>query len=268
MIQTKKWLTLLLIVSYIPCCINKTPNAQQKVSIRQNAAGFINPAPRLSDLRFKSASVLPYYRDRKKVKKVILSREAYGKDKMTYDDFGGSRDRGEDHPVVTAAREFYEEANIPKTVGLTLPQTQDYIDIAKTKNTKYIIAYSNKQGTCNVTFVTSFDPYKDALFKNFYDVRKHETRFHYKEKDRLAIVTWQNLKNAITGHNRNWFSRSFFRASTQNIKVNALVQDPRTKKFHQQIITLRPFLVKKLRMFFMGDKYQQGLNKKIRFYNE
>jgi len=220
-----------------------------------NLIGPINAAPRLTHFAFGSASVLPVIMHNNE-KCVILSREAFGGARGTYDDFGGSRDKGERHPVVTAAREFYEEAILQKTIGLNVQQVQNYIDISKTNNTKYIVGYS--QGRVkNVTYITHFDQHKTEFFNNFYPARRRATDHHLREKDRIAIVKWQVLTKT--------FAKS---RNTRNVKIEALVMNPITQKWYKSYVTLRAFFIKKLRPFFLDRPYEPGMDPKIRFYNE
>jgi hypothetical protein len=205
---------------------------------------------RLSDYPFNSASVLPVcYHQGKKY--AILSQEAFGSAQGTYDDFGGSRDAGENHPLITAARECHEEAIIVLTLGLTLEEFQRYIDIAKTNNTVFIIAYAK-----NVTYIVYFDRYKKPLLNNFYRALKKTTDFHSREKNRIALVRWKLLKKTVANAKR-----------ASNIQIEALELDPITLLFQKKNVTLRPFFIKKMQPFCMDKPYQQGRNKKIRFYD-
>src|SRR5207244_7730483 len=166
MIPKKKLLVLLIAALTLPACTNTKIIRQQKSIPRQKKA-FLQPAskaPRLSQLKYSSASVLLFYIDKHGTEKVILADEAHGWDKGTFADFGGKRDKGEVHPVQTAAHEFYEEAIIPNIFGWSLPQTQDFIDIAKSNNTQQINVFSNKK-ICHVTYITDFTNYRDTLFK-------------------------------------------------------------------------------------------------------
>lgn len=63
----------------------------------------------LSQFDYKAAWVLPYIKHGG-ARYFLLGRESAGSDAGTWDAFGGKRDRGEKHPVVTAARESYEES--------------------------------------------------------------------------------------------------------------------------------------------------------------
>jgi len=218
---------------------------------------------KLSDLNYKSASVLPYYYHHRE-KWAILPREAFGKDKGTCDDFGGSRDKGETHPVQTAGHELYEEAIASQTLGLTLRQTIDFIN----KNSTYIISYSDNRGTCNVTYITNFDHCKNQFFKNFYNARNNAPSHKYKEKDKIFIVKWKNLKKAIIDQANSFTNRWFGRFFNRRLTVKALELDPHTNQFNPANVTLRPFFVKKMRSFFLNKPYQHGMNKRIRHYNE
>lgn len=214
---------------------------------------------RLSDFKFNSASVLPYYTKRN-VKYVILSREAGGRDRGAYDDFGGSRDQGEDHPVISAAREFHEEAIIEGTIGLNLQETQNYIDSTASRHTTHIIAYTTPAGNGQVTYITNFSKYKNQFINAFYTARKNATNWHNREKDRIAIVKWNDLKKAISNQEDK----------KTIVTVLARVVDPKTGTLrkNEQEITLRPFLIMKLKGFMRDEPYERGANKKVRFYSD
>lgn len=212
--------------------------------------------PALSDFQYGSASVLPFYNSRR-TKYVILSREKWGRDAGTYDDFGGKRDKGENHPVISAAREFWEEAILDGTIGLSLARTQSYIDIAKSRNTHYIIANTTKKRAKNVTYITNFNKYKTQFINNFYKARRNSTKRENKEKDRIAIVKWQDLKDAIVNHQH----------TSTSVYVTASVINPITNKGEQQQILLRPYLVIKLRDFFRDQPHIKGKSRKIHFYS-
>lgn len=212
--------------------------------------------PRLSNYRFKSASVLPIY-TYKKTKYAILAREAWGKplnkggSRGTYDDFGGSRDKGERHPVITAAREFFEEAILSISIGLNLAEVTKYIDIAKTDNTQAIVAYAH-----NVAYITNFNPYALTLLRNFYRARRETNDVHSKEKNSIAVVKWDVLKKTIQQNPHD-----------TGVSVEALELNSKTRRFEKKLIPLRTYFVKKLRPFFTEKPYKEGLDKKIRFYD-
>lgn len=208
---------------------------------------FSEPSPRLSTSNFSTACGLPFFVHSDGKKYFILSREAGGSDKGTYDDFGGKRDPGENHPIISAAREFWEEA-ILTCVGFSLPDTQKFID-PTSGNTLFVNAFGQ-----SVTYVVDFSRYKDAFFKNFYAARK-KARGHFREKDRIAIIEWDMLKATIAQSKE-----------LAGIKIKAAILNPDDLKWYQETITLRPYFVKKMRSFFTDSSYVQGENEKIRFY--
>lgn len=250
MLKNKSLILLLTLLTYTTT-YNKSISSSFAQATADKQTEQITTAPqRLSEYDFGSGSVLPFMRKHKNYF-FILSREAYGKAKNTYDDFGGSRDPGENHPVITAGREFFEEAIIQASIGLSLENTYNLIDIAKTQNTEYIIAFSR-----NVAYLTDFTKYTDKFFNNFYAARKTMTDFHFKEKDRLALVEWELLQRTIKNSKSN-----------KGVVVEASVLDPQDQQWKTEQITLRDFFVIKLRPFFMNKPYKQGMNKKIRFYD-
>ena len=207
-------------------------------------------ALRLSTYGYGSASVLPICKHHS-AKCIILGREAFGKSRGSYDDFGGGRDKGENHPVITAAREFFEEAILALSIKLSLAETQNYIDIAKTSHTINIIVHAR-----NVTYIINFNRYKKLFLKNFYKARKQTNNPLWREKDRIALVKWDMLKKTINDNSNN-----------SGLQIEAWEVDPITQLLNKKIIILRSSFVKKLRSFFMDKQYRQGLDKKIRFYN-
>ncbi|HLJ30884.1 MAG TPA: NUDIX hydrolase [Candidatus Babeliales bacterium] len=239
----------------------QSKSSQSSTKRKRHRPQPASSAPRLSELKYTSASVLPYYFDQQGVKKVILADEAHGWDRTTFADFGGKRDNGETHPVQTAAHELYQEAIIPTTLGWSLDQTLDFIDIAKSGNTQLITVYSRKK-TCHVTYFTDFTPYRHTLFHHFPGARRHATQSEFREKNKLAIVEWDTLKNVVSQQ------RSSYTPKNMPVRISALVQNPRTGKFNTEMITLRPAMVMSLRPFFLNRMYVQGWSKKIRFYNE
>ena len=211
----------------------------------------------LSNFDFGAGSVLPTFITQNGTKYLIVSREAHGNDKGTYDDFGGKRDyigpkqnqKKEAHPVITASREFFEEAILMLSIGISLPDTKKFIDVDNVY-TEYVIAYGH-----NVTYITDFTTYADTFFANFYTAFNTTTNRHSKEKDRIAIIEWNALKTVVNNTRFN-----------TGIVMDALVLNPLDQKWYTEKITLRPFFVKKLRPFWMDRLYLQGKNSKIRFY--
>lgn len=217
----------------------------------------IQAGQRLSDFDFGAASVLPVFTDAVGTKYLILSREAHGTDKGTYDDFGGKRDyigpkqnqKRESHPVITAAREFFEEAILALSIRLSLQKTREFIDL-KASNTEAVVAYGH-----NVTYITDFGVYADQFFDNFYKAFNTTTSKHSKEKDRIAVVRWDTLCTTIAQNKFN-----------TGVTIHALVLNPSGQRWDNERIQLRGFFVKKTRPLFTNQPYQPGSNKKIRFY--
>lgn len=221
-----------------------------------------NKAPRakstqqksLTEFNYASASVLPityFERNGQQVKYAILARESGGKDAGTYDDFGGSRDHGELHPAITAAREFFEEAICANTLGMSLNDVRHYIDI-KTGNTELILAQGHR-----CMFLTHFIAKDMIRFKNNFHHARAKARGKFREKDRIATVHWDLLKDAIKKSQ-----------SDKGVTVQARLVDPATghDEGHKTTITLRPLLVKKLRPLFENKDFNMGKSSKIRFY--
>jgi hypothetical protein len=200
----------------------------------------------LSSISYSAAGVLPLFTKNNKLY-AVLSREAYGRNKGTYDSFAGSRDAHEHNPTVTAARECAEEMISHRTMNLSVKQMQQYIDPRK-KHTTMVLAYPSFK---YVLFITHFDAHINAFLRNFYPVLRKTRQFKYREKDRIAIVAWDDLQHTIL-HNKN--------------QVCAEVLDPYTNKATSCMITVRPIVLRCLRPFFRNNRYQSGQYKKIRFY--
>ena len=248
---------------------------------------------RLSQFDHKSAAVLPTFTHRN-IKWAILSREAYGRTKKyTYDAFSGGKDKGETHPIQTAAHEFLQEAILERTLEWNLEDVENFID-PDNEYTWVVVAYDpsfakaseGKQDinpVRNVTYIVNFNKYKTKLFKKFYDARIQEKKLgHYAllrstsyegqvttEKDRLAKVRWRDLERAIINQeNKLKTACPSELVERSRVTVSAYVLNPETRKFNKETITLRPILVMTLRPFFLGCDHEQGENEKIRYYNE
>ncbi len=266
-------LTLILTLGLTGCDKSKALKSTSCPSQVQSSDTFS-----LADYRCYSASVLPTITEDGELY-AILSREAYGRKHKfgklhKYDDFSGGRDEGEEHPIETAAHEFFQEAILSGTLGWDLEQATEFIK-AENDNTWAVIAYSSEANpdvkhqrkARNVTYITTFDTYKDRFFENFHKARAKEIERYKKEgvskghwtnaeKDRLAKIKWRDLKSAVINQqDRN-----------EIIEVEALVMNPKTKRFKRQTIQLRPFFSIKLRPYFLDQEYKKGENEKIRLY--
>ncbi len=216
-------------------------------SIAQNI-----PAPSLSQFNFGAASVLPTYKNTKGQTMVVLSREAYGRDKGTYDDFGGKRDAGELHPELTAARECLEELILEKTGPIKFSSVRKHINV-NSGNTDHIIARTSKK---SVVYITDFSKYWTNIRKKFYSARHNAKQSKLREKDHLVVVPLTSLQKAIVQSKPG-----------QTVTMHAYgINKNGSYQTKTMTITLRPFLVVKLKPFFQNQPFQPGRNKKIRFY--
>lgn len=254
----------------VPTAITKAVSTVPQVSI--------TPTLDLTKFTCISASVLPVYTHNKK-KYVILTRESRGNPQelggklFTYDDFSGACEAEDKYePLISAAREFWEEGNLKKTLRLSLDVTVEFVK----NNTSNIIVYvkdadknvPNSREIKNITYIINFDKYANKLFSNFYPVLEKEMA-HYKklgkslkqvtlEKDKIAAVLWDDLKNAIINQKN----------INEPVRVQALVRDNKTDSFSKEQIVLRPFLPIKLRSFFLNQPYEKSENSKIRYYHQ
>lgn len=221
------------------------------------------PTPSLSQSGFKAAAVLPFTRWKSKKNGgnayFLLSREKNGRDAGTYDTWGGKRDAGEKHPVVTAGREFAEEALF--ILGSPGSIT-NYIDL-KNNHTKYVICRNSKQYVTYITKYSTFD--LEKLAKEFYRKMNHQQTKVKSEKDALRWVKWADLEKAIANSTPGQFPVTV-KAAKVNKKTGRLLKDKNGKTV-TEIITLRPILVSMMRPLFTHQQYIQGKNAKIRFYS-
>lgn len=238
-------------------------------------AHLFKPQPfKLATYDNKGGSVLPLYTGPNKKTYAILSREARGKDKRKYDDFSGGRETKDKHPMLSAAREFHEEAILQRTLGWNLEKTMQFLDPEKAKTTIVVVAYSKNKNpknskskeAKNVTYIVDFNEYATKLFANFYHALAAERKYYRDnhisrrnqptvEKDRIAGVLLSDLKDVIINSK-----------GSKSVRVWANVIDPKTNSFYKEQITLRPFLVAKLRLYFLDAPYELGENAKIRHY--
>lgn len=203
------------------------------------------------NVSYNGAGVLPIY-VHKEDKFVVLGCERHGVDRGTYDSFAGARDAGEFNPTLTAARECAEELITHRTMRKNVSQLQDYIDVNH-KNTELVIVSNRKQ---YVLFVVNFDQYIDSIKRSFYKtVKKPKISSKYKEKDKLAFVSWNAFEEAIKNNSTAVIAR---------VQEEDPIKCKLTLK--KQTIQLRPILVSVMRPYFNNEQYQKGLHPKIRLY--
>ncbi len=215
------------------------------------------PTP-LSKFGHTAAWVLPtthFLKNGKRVKYVVLGREAGGRDAGKYDAFGGDREKNEKHPVVTAAREFYEEAITSSTLGMNEKAIRTYIDL-NARNTECILGIDDKKyKKKHVLYMTSFkDNDISKLERSFAAARNGQQQWKYKEKDSIAVVRWDRLVKAIKNSTSN-----------TGVKVQATVTDLQGKKI-RKTIELRGVFVKILRSYVEGKPSTQGKSPKIKYW--
>lgn len=225
-------------------------------------------APSLETFNNGGGSILPVFWQNGK-KMVVLTREAYGKAKKNYDDSGGKADpiKQDDGtiirwetPLETCAREGLEELMAEKTMGFSLNRMRHHIDTTN-KFTEHVIVLDNSKANRKgyVVYITKFRLRTINQLKNsFYNARQYyikKQEWHYTEKDRLAFVSWDDLKKTILDN-----------PESNTLTMTADVVDPQTNNLVSETIQLRPFLVIKLRPFFSDAPYTQGCDCKARFY--
>ncbi|MCK9543291.1 MAG: NUDIX domain-containing protein [Novosphingobium sp.] len=187
--------------------------------------------------RYDEASVVIWTSwDNNYTKWVLLARESYGNNDVrgTWDCFGGGRNKGENHPAITAGRELHEE-----TAGALL--TKDFL-INKLKPESFIRDTIGKRQTKTATYIVKFHNHAlTNLTKNFYDALQNPnlTR-EYKEKDCLAWVRYDVLKNAIDNAINN--NSVFVKGNIVNWRDTS-----RNAQIKNQSLKLRPFFVRKLK---------------------
>jgi|GEM_PF-2545046 len=256
MLLPKKIFLPLLTTLTIACMANS-----QSVKLNTKKEVF-----KLNSYPCESASVLPLYTDNNK-SYVILTREADGPSKNTYDDFSGGRNENEANALTVATREFWEEAILGETLGWSIQDTEKFIK----ENALFIIVYSKdkdpnnpeSRSAKNVTYIVNFNAYAKPLFDNFYNALEKEKRRYQllgtkhsqrvtTEKDSIASVLWDDLQDASVKH------RS---------RIQACVLNPQTQKFENKEVIARSFLTAKIRPFLCDQPYEEGENDTIRHYN-
>lgn len=170
------------------------------------------------------------------IKYVLLGREAFGADKGKWDNFGGDKDpEDNNNPLLTALRELQEES-------INLIDSDNYVRGILEKSEPL----NNKYKSDSVSYVAEFPHDKlENLTRNFYKARKAATAHKYKEKDLLAWVKYDKLKDIINNAKRDHNGRLI-----TPIKIKGNIVNPQnptlTGQINEQTIKLRPFFVSKL----------------------
>jgi len=227
------------------------------VSMFVSSCSFINGAApaaatkSLSSYHFKGASVLPATMIKKtdpqtnkthEYKYFLLGRERH---KKSWNAFGGDKDKGENHPEVTAGREFYEE-----TAGVLFPSKNDaikYINI-DAGNTQSIIA--NHGAVLYITTISK-DMSKNFIKEFYPTINNAKLPKNMREMDKVALVREDRLKDAI---------------ANKKHKVLATIIDENGTPIRQEIF-LRPFFGKMMYPYFAGQQGTPGKDPRIVFYD-
>ncbi len=194
---------------------------------------------------------------------VILAREAGGKQKGMYDAFGGDKDpQDKEHPLSTASREGAEE--MISRLTLAMPSLSTYMDLPGGNTTTIIATHYKGQKSRHVLYLTEFTPKLISKFlKRFHEARKKTKKGSEREKDVLAVVRLSKLLDKVALADR----KGLFSGTNKPIQIKATVHDG-VRASHEELITLRPVLVKNLRGYAKKEKYTEGKHDKIRFYGE
>ncbi len=213
-------------------------------------------AKQLNMIMFSGASVLPLFKKHSEIY-VVLGREAYGKDRGKWDAWGGSRNKGEWDPAMTASREFYEEAIVEKTLKWGRSMTFDWvsIDYAPTQN---VLAKKISKEKYYVMFLTMFSEADIRKLRHrFFKARKEAKAYRYREKNSLAIVRLDDLLSVIYHSKSNHDLKApAFKVQVSNGHISS----------HHSHISLRPILVKVLRPYVEKHKYTEGNDPRVRYY--
>jgi hypothetical protein len=208
-------------------------------------------APRtpLYEWPYQTAAVLPTYQI-KQQKYVILAHNAVDPEKDAYGAFGGDREESELDPIKTAARIAYEGMIAKKTMGMTRKELKKYL---ASEHTQWVIA-SKVKNVGNVIYITDFGDHAQGLLHNFYSARQKTKKNKYQQKDRLAVVRWNDLEKAIKD------GKHYVIANTINPRTHK--REPSSKE-----IKLQSAFIKNLSGFFKRKVFKKR-NSKIRVYED
>lgn len=225
--------------------------------------GITAPPKDLNEFSHSGASVLPYIeitsQNGQNKGYVLLGREAEGRFKGTYNDFGGKTNPNETS-LVNAAREFNEES-------IRLVNNNSAIQQHLQDNTPYVLVYQPYRFVIYITRFKESD--LENLTKNFYTARDAAKKWDNKEKDMLAWVAWEDLVQAIKSAKRG---RNFKISTPVTVQasvvsrsgVNATISNISATT---ETITLANPLVNALEKFVKLEKpYQSGFPANALFY--
>lgn len=232
----------------------------------------VQPGQSLASITFMGAAVLPitYWEksdldnEKQRIKYLVLGREAEW-DGGAWDAFGGARDTTETNPLDTATRKFEREAITQETLGLDYAAAREFIDVPTGNTPMVLVKYidsngMNRRPRFHVLYMTEFSPESIKSFrKKFFPARAKATNPEYHAKNGIALVRWDDLREAIIADQSS---------TDAYIEVAAHEFDPETNKNKpaKSRIALRQLLVKTLRPFIQEESYGTGENDKIRFY--
>ena len=205
---------------------------------------------------YNGASVLPYTiwpnSDRPYF---LLGEETYGRDTGCCDDWGGSKDKGELHPIVTAAREFTEE-----TMGLLGSySSRHYIDLDN--NTEVVMVNESKKMIVYVTYIPPqvLSNFSKMFYKKRLELQSELADLRMQPEINYPLCTL--LKNKLDKQRIGWISRDALIETvisaprTPNGKLIKPVMskiniiDARGNLVYKKV-PLRPIFVSKLKNYF------------------
>lgn len=213
----------------------------------------------LSDFAYGAAWVLPFTShmiEDTKTECIVLGKEAFGGDTDTYDAFGGKKDPSDEKQcLVTAAREFAEEAIARLTCDMSIDEVKKHIDLDSDHTTAILAIHDLKYKARTVTYLTRFSHESIVkLVTNFPEARAKVHDHAEREKDAIALVTLSDFEAAVKAS-----------AGNSRITVSAKVWDDKGN-VSQETITLRPIFVRLMRSYIENKPFEHGEDERIRFY--
>lgn len=216
---------------------------------------FVYPVARV-DHHYRGAFILLYFKENNEIN-FILGREHMGRNKGTWSLPGGSIDKLDGkNPMVTAAREFFEEFLIADTLGISINHVIRYLEhhyaddkgakepITMDKTIIFLVPISIKAAK---KLLKSFD---GALRKISQCARNGNRAdfIKYLEMDSLAVVASSDIPSNLSINNRELPAKVY----------------GKNKAMINTAITLRPMAVRVLKRapWFVDKGHHQLLNVK------